>query len=108
MIERANLRATGIKERDVLRGHAPFPLQPAHVTPTEPGRAATGDGHEQGEPTGRCQPITDDRVRAWLTGQELPSELLPEPPSPAAVERLLGELGEELPDADDRAAALQP
>lgn len=33
-------------------------------------------------------------VRAWLTGQELPSELRPETPSPAAVERLLRELGE--------------
>jgi len=34
-------------------------------------------------------------VEAWLTGQELPSELRPEPPSPAALERLLRELGDE-------------
>jgi pimeloyl-ACP methyl ester carboxylesterase len=34
-------------------------------------------------------------VEAWLTGRELPSELRPEPPSPAALERLLRELGEE-------------
>jgi hypothetical protein len=34
-------------------------------------------------------------VEAWLTGQELPSELRPEPPSSAALERLLRELGDE-------------
>ena len=34
-------------------------------------------------------------VEAWLTGRELPSELRPEAPSPAAVERLLRELGVE-------------
>lgn len=34
-------------------------------------------------------------VEAWLTGRELPSELRPEPPSPATVERLLRELGDE-------------
>jgi pimeloyl-ACP methyl ester carboxylesterase len=33
-------------------------------------------------------------VEAWLTGHELPSDLRPEPPAPAAVERLLRELGE--------------
>ena len=43
-------------------------------------------------------------VEAWLTGQELPAELVPEPPAPAAVERLLHELGEEA-DVDDRRAA---
>jgi pimeloyl-ACP methyl ester carboxylesterase len=32
-------------------------------------------------------------VEAWLTGRELPAELRPETPSPAAVERLLRELG---------------
>ena len=31
-------------------------------------------------------------VEAWLTGQALPSELQPEPPAPAAVERLRREL----------------
>ena len=41
-------------------------------------------------------------VEAWLTGQELPSELPPEPPSPAAVERLLRELGREPAGANDR------
>jgi pimeloyl-ACP methyl ester carboxylesterase len=34
-------------------------------------------------------------VEAWLTGQELPGELVPEAPAPAAVKRLLRELGEE-------------
>lgn len=33
-------------------------------------------------------------VEAWLTGRELPSELPPERPSPAAVDRLMRELGE--------------
>jgi pimeloyl-ACP methyl ester carboxylesterase len=44
-------------------------------------------------------------VEAWLTGRELPGELVPEPPAPAAVERLLRELGEEACDVDDRRAA---
>ena len=44
-------------------------------------------------------------VEAWLTGQELPAELGPEPASPGAVERMLRELGKEAPDADDRLAA---
>ena len=33
-------------------------------------------------------------VEAWLTGRELPSELRPEPPAPAAQRRLLRELGD--------------
>jgi len=45
-------------------------------------------------------------VEAWLTGHELPGELVPEPPAPAAVERLLRELGEEACDGDDRRATL--
>ena len=44
-------------------------------------------------------------VEAWLTGHELPGEFLPEPPAPAAVERLLSELGGEACDVDDRRAA---
>ena len=44
-------------------------------------------------------------VEAWLTGQELPAELVPEPPAPSAVERLRRVLGEEVRDADDRRAA---
>lgn len=44
-------------------------------------------------------------VEAWLTGHELPGVLLPEPPTPAAVKRLLRELGEEARDVDDRRAA---
>jgi hypothetical protein len=51
---------------------------------------------------------TDLHVRmvdAWLTGHELPGELVPEPPEPAAVERMLHELGEEARDVDDRRAA---
>ncbi len=44
-------------------------------------------------------------VEAWLTGAELPSELVPETPSPAARERLLRELGKEAAGADPRLAA---
>ena len=44
-------------------------------------------------------------VEAWLTGRELPSELRPEAPSPAAVERLLRELGDESARANDPPAA---
>jgi pimeloyl-ACP methyl ester carboxylesterase len=42
-------------------------------------------------------------VEAWLTGQELPGELEPEPPSPRAVNRVLHELQRQANgDADDR------
>lgn len=34
-------------------------------------------------------------VEAWLTGRPLPAELRPEPPAPAAVRRLLRELGDD-------------
>ncbi len=44
-------------------------------------------------------------VEAWLTGHELPAELLSEPPAPTAVERLLRELGDAARDVDDRRAA---
>jgi 3-oxoadipate enol-lactonase len=44
-------------------------------------------------------------VEAWLTGQELPFELRPETPSPAAVERLIRELADESARARDRRAA---
>jgi len=44
-------------------------------------------------------------VEAWLTGQELPSELVPEPSSPATVERLLRELSRASSGANDRLAS---
>lgn len=43
-------------------------------------------------------------VDAWLTGRDLPSELRPDAPQPAAVERLLRELGVAPAGADDRPA----
>lgn len=50
-----------------------------------------------GLPHGWMARATDLHVRmvaAWLTGRKLPSELRPEPPAPAALRRLLRELGE--------------
>ncbi len=44
-------------------------------------------------------------VEAWLTRGELPPGLVPEPPAPAAVERLLRELGREATDAGHRLAS---
>jgi hypothetical protein len=40
-------------------------------------------------------------VEAWLTGQQLPSELIAEAPSPSAVERLLRQLKGEPSYAND-------
>lgn len=44
-------------------------------------------------------------VEAWLAGQELPSELIPEKRSPFAEERLLYELERDLVEASERHAA---
>ena len=44
-------------------------------------------------------------VEAWLTGQQLPSELIPEAPSPSAVERLLRQIGGESTHANDAPAS---
>jgi pimeloyl-ACP methyl ester carboxylesterase len=41
-------------------------------------------------------------VDAWLTGEALPKELMPEPPSPSAVARVLHLLPGSHPDAHDR------
>ncbi len=66
----------------------------AALMPHAIARFAPGVGH------GWVARRTDLHVRmveAWLTGQDLPSELRPEVPSPATVERLLRELGAEAP-----------
>jgi pimeloyl-ACP methyl ester carboxylesterase len=47
-------------------------------------------------------------VEAWLTGQDLPAELLPEVPDRAVVRRLLRELGEDPRQADAVLAARSP
>ena len=44
-------------------------------------------------------------VEAWLTGQQLPSELIPEAPSPSAVERLLRQIKGEPTHANDAPAS---
>ena len=41
-------------------------------------------------------------VEAWLTGADLPTELRTEPPSPSAVDRVLGQLPDRLMDSPDR------
>ena len=41
-------------------------------------------------------------VEAWLAGKALPAELVPEPPSPSAVSRVLSLLPGSQPDAHDR------
>ena len=44
-------------------------------------------------------------VEAWVTGQELPAELAPEPAWPGAVERMRRELAKERSHGNDRLAA---
>jgi hypothetical protein len=44
-------------------------------------------------------------VEAWLSGGELPAELVPEPPAPAAVERMRREVEKEVRRGDRRLAA---
>ena len=44
-------------------------------------------------------------VEAWLTGQQLPSELIPEAPSPSAVERLLRQIKGRPTHANDAPAS---
>jgi pimeloyl-ACP methyl ester carboxylesterase len=46
-----------------------------------------------------------DMVEAWLSGRDLPCELVAEPAATAATRRLLRELGREAGHADDRPAA---
>jgi len=41
-------------------------------------------------------------IEAWLSGEELPAELMPEPPSPSAVDRVLHRLSRGQPDAHER------
>ncbi len=44
-------------------------------------------------------------VEAWVTGQELPAELVPERAWPGAVERMRRELAKERSHGNDRLAA---
>ena len=58
-------------QRDALRGHAPFPVPPAHVTPTDPGRAAAGDGHERkASPRAAASPSRDPDAAPIAGGPE--------------------------------------
>ena len=74
----------------------------ASLMPHAQARFAPGLGH------GWLARRTDLHVRmveAWLTGQELPSELAPEPAWPEAVERMQRELAKEQSRGNDRLAA---
>jgi pimeloyl-ACP methyl ester carboxylesterase len=71
----------------------------AALMPHAVARFAPGLGHGW---VARRMELHVRMVEAWLTGQELPAELPPEPSSPASVERLLRELGKEAPGADHR------
>jgi pimeloyl-ACP methyl ester carboxylesterase len=74
----------------------------ASLMPHAVARFAPGRGHGW---LARERELHVRMVEAWLTGQELPSELRPETPSPAVVERLLRELGDESTRANDGHAA---
>jgi pimeloyl-ACP methyl ester carboxylesterase len=82
------LLIAGEKERVVRESNA----AQASLMPHAVARFAPGLGHGW---LARETALHVRVVEAWLTGQPLPSELKPEPPSPAAVERLSRELGDE-------------
>ena len=84
------LLVAGEKETVVRPANAAL----ASLMPHAVARFAPGLGHGW---LARALELHVRMVEAWLTGQELPSELRPETPSPAAVERLLRELGDESP-----------
>jgi pimeloyl-ACP methyl ester carboxylesterase len=74
----------------------------AAVMPHALARYAPGLGHGW---LARRADLHVDMVEAWLTGQPLPSDLVPEPSWPAAEERLRRELGRDIRHGDDRPAA---
>lgn len=92
------LLVAGELEPEIRRSHA----AQAAVMPNAVARFMPGLGHGW---MARRTEVHVRMVEAWLTGQELPSELVPEPPSPAAEQRLRRQLAEESSDADHRLAA---
>ena len=92
------LLVAGEKETVVRPANAAL----ASLMPHAVARFAPGLGHGW---LARAPELHVRMVEAWLTEQELPSELRPETPAPAAVERLLRELGDESARATDRPAA---
>ena len=92
------LLVAGEQEPPIRASHA----AQAAVMPNAVARFMPGLGHGW---LARRTEVHVRMVEAWLTGQELPSELVLEPPSPAAEQRLRRQLGEESSDADHRRAA---
>jgi pimeloyl-ACP methyl ester carboxylesterase len=80
------LLVAGEKETVVRPANAAL----ASLMPNAVARFAPGLGHGW---VARKPTLHVRMVEAWLTGQELPSELRPETPSPDALARLLRELG---------------
>lgn len=73
----------------------------AALMPHAEARFAPGVGHGW---LGRRTDLHVRMVEAWLTGQELPSELAPEPAWPDALARMRRELDREAPGVDHRLA----
>jgi pimeloyl-ACP methyl ester carboxylesterase len=92
------LLVAGEKETAIRSSNAALASLMTHAA----ARFAPGLGHGW---MAREEDLHVRMVEAWLTGQELPTGLVPEPPSPQADERLLRELGKEERDANDRLAA---
>lgn len=92
------LLVAGEKETAVRSSNAAL----AAVMPHAAARFAPGLGHGW---MARSGDLHVRMVEAWLAGLELPGELVPEPSSPRAEERLLRELRKEARHADDRLAA---
>jgi pimeloyl-ACP methyl ester carboxylesterase len=84
------LLVAGGKESAIRSSNAAL----ASLMPHAVAMAAPGLGHGW---MARAGGLHVRMVEAWLTGQDLPSEIVPEPPSPATVERLLRELGKDAP-----------
>jgi len=74
----------------------------AALMPHAEARFAPGVGHGW---LARKTALHVRMVEAWLSGGELPAELVPEPPAPAAVERMRREVEKEVRRGDRRLAA---
>jgi pimeloyl-ACP methyl ester carboxylesterase len=96
--ESPTLMVAGEKERVVRPSNAAM----AALMPHAAARYVPGLGHGW---MAKEPELHVRMVEAWLTGAELPAELSPEVASPAAVRRLLRELGVEPTDAARRLVA---
>jgi len=90
----STLLVAGEKETTIRSSNAAL----AALMPHAVARFAPGLGHGW---LARRTELHVRMVEAWLTGQELPSELIPEPPSPWAIKRVLRQIEGEPAHAND-------